>query len=87
MGNLGLASGGPRIGRCDVVTTALQPEEESVAGQAPTELSTVESPQRPQKRPDAGLRRLVRHGRMTSTVSTKPAMDRWGDFQRPFHLL
>jgi hypothetical protein len=48
MGNLGLASGGPRIGRYDVVTTALQSEEESVAGQAPTELSTVESPQRPQ---------------------------------------
>ena len=39
---------GPRIGRCDVVTTAPQPEEQPVPGQAPTELSSVESPAAPQ---------------------------------------
>ena len=48
MGNLGLPGGRLRIGRCDVVTTATQPEGQSVPGQAPTELSPVESPAAPE---------------------------------------
>ena len=48
MGNLGLPGGRLRNRRCDVVTVAPQPEEESAAGQAPTEPSPAESPAAPE---------------------------------------
>ncbi len=56
------------------MTALPQPEEESVAGQAPTEFSSVGSPERPQLGRNANLHRFVRHCRMTSTVSTKPTL-------------
>ena len=48
MGDLGLPGGGPRIGRCDLVTTATQPG--GICARARTVLSEVESPERPQIR-------------------------------------